>query len=105
MRGVLTNEIKSMAKNFLGREINTTELRLYPYLDYVMKNNQRIDPRVINQDDREVLKHLKSEGYIEGGASGLSMTKEFYDYINQILWYSYVVDAYDPVKDALGINQ
>lgn len=44
--------------------------------------------------DRTILSILKKERHIEGGASGLSMTKEFYDYINQVLWYGYVVDAY-----------
>ena len=102
MRGALTKDIQKLARDFLGREIATTELRLYPYLDYVMKNNQRIDPNVVNQDDRNTLKTLRAEGHIEGGASGLSMTKEFYDYINQVLWYGYVVGAYDPIKDAVG---
>ena len=80
--------------SFLDRKINTTELRLYSYLDYLMKNKQRIDPNRVNQEDRDVLRKLKKEEHIEGGASGLSMTKEFYDYINQVLWFSYVVDAY-----------
>lgn len=103
-RGCLNEEVQKIAKAFLKREITTTELRLYPYLDYLMKNEQRIDPRRVNQEDREILQTLRTEGHIEGGASGLSMTKEFYDYINQVLWYSYVVGAYDPVKDALGIS-
>jgi len=94
MRGQLTGKIQRLAKGFLGREIDTTELRLYPYLDYQMKNEQKLDPRCCNGDDRKVLKVLRSEGHIEGGASGLSMTKEFYDYINQVLWFGYVVGVY-----------
>jgi len=93
MRGKLTDEIQGLAKNFLGREITTAELRLYPYLDYVMKNNQCIEPSRIIQADRDILKILKHERHIEGGASGLSMTKEFYDYINQVLWLGYVLGA------------
>ena len=92
--GALTDEIQELANEFLGRPITTTELRLYPYLDYLMKNEQKIDPRQINQVDRDTLRVLRAEEHIEGGASGLSMTKEFYDYINQVLWYGYVVDAY-----------
>lgn len=103
MRGALNKEAQILAMEFLGREITTTELRLYPYLDYLMKNDQRIDPRHCNDDDKKVLTVLRSEGHIEGGASGLSMTKEFYDYINQVLWHTYVVGAYNPVADALGI--
>ena len=37
MRGQLTEEIQAIAKAFLGREITTVELRLYAYLDYLMK--------------------------------------------------------------------
>lgn len=94
MRGQLTEQIQKLAKAFLGREIGIGELRLYPYLDYQMKNEQKLDPRHINQEDRRVLSVLRKEGHIEGGASGLSMTKEFYEYINQVLWFGYVVDAY-----------
>ena len=91
MRGLLTEEVQCIAKEFLGREITVRELRLYPYLDFLMKNQQRIDPRKVNQEERDVLSVLKQEKHVEGGASGLSMTKEFYDYINEVLWYSYVV--------------
>lgn len=94
MRGKLTNEIQGLAKDFLGREITTRELRLYPYLDYLMKNEQQIDPRRVNREERDVLQKLREEKHIEGGASGLSMTKEFYDYINQVLWFGYVVNSY-----------
>ena len=94
MRGQLTEELQGLAKGFLGREIDTTELRLYPYLDYQMKNEQMLEPLRCSGDDRKVLAVLRSEGHIEGGASGLSMTKEFYDYINQVLWFSSVVGAY-----------
>ena len=95
MRGQLTEDIQKLAKGFLGREIGTKELRLYPYLDYVMKNEQKVNPNLIGQGEREILRTLKNEGHIEGGASGLSMTKEFYDYINQVLWFGYVVGAYE----------
>lgn len=94
MRGQLTDKIQELAKGFLGREITIRELRLYPYLDYVMKNEQQIEPNHINQEERKILQKLREENHIEGGASGLSMTKEFYDYINQVLWFSYVVNAY-----------
>ena len=105
MRGALNEDIQKLAKEFLGREITTTELRLYPFLDFTMKNTQRIDPNLVNQADRDIMKVLRAEGHIEGGASGLAMTKEFYDFINQVLWHGYVVGVYDPIKDAAGINK
>jgi len=97
MRGILTEEIQELAKVFLGREITVRELRLYPYLDYQMKNEQKLNPNHVNQEERTILRLLKDAGHIEGGVSGLSMTKEFYDYINQVLWFGYVVSVY-PVR-------
>lgn len=94
MRGQLTDKIQELARSFLDREITTGELRLYPYLDYVMKNEQKIEPKRINREDRDILQKLREENHIEGGASGLSMTKEFYDYINQVLWLGYIVNSY-----------
>lgn len=55
-----------------------------------MKNEMLLEPNKVNREERDILSMLWSEGHIEGGASGLRMTKEFYDYINQVLWYSYV---------------
>ena len=94
-RGMLSPQIQEASKKFLGREISTVELRLMPYIDYLMKNDQRIDPRKCNQEDREVLRLLRSEGHIEGGASGLSITREYYDFIQEILWLGYVCIVWD----------
>lgn len=78
MRGQLTDAIQTLAKRFLGREITTTELRIYPYLGYVMMNDQTIDPNKMNGDDWTILSTLRQEGHIEGGMSVLLMTREFY---------------------------
>ena len=107
MRGQLNSTVQDIAEKHLGRPLKSkTELRLLPYLDYLMKNEQKIDPRKINAEDRELLKGLKEEGHIEGGMCGLSMTKEFYDAIQQILWQAYVVQgaAYHNTKDMAEIS-
>ena len=89
-RGVLTNKINEIAKKFLGRKITEVELRLYPYIQYVMMNEQKIDPAKCNWEDRKILSKLREEGHIEGGASGLAMTKEFWDFLSEILFEAYV---------------
>lgn len=91
MRGMLTPEIQEVAKKFLGREITTTELRLMNYVAYVMVNDQRIEPAKINEEERGVLMTWRTEGHIEGGAGGLSITKEFWDAMSEIIWLGYVV--------------
>ena len=93
-RGQVTKRITEKSMELLGYEIDTVELRLMPYIMYVMTNNQKIDPRHCNQKDRDVLRKWKDDGYIEGGASGLSITKEFWDIICEIVFLGYV-DLYD----------
>jgi len=56
----------------------------------VMLNEQTIDIRKCNQADREILQLWREAGYIEGGASGLAITREFWDIICDFLWTSYV---------------
>jgi len=91
MRGALTPKIQELSKAFLKREMTTTELRLIPYVQYVMVNKQKLDIAKMNQDDRDVLSRWRKEDYIEGGAGGLSITKEFWDFMCAILWEGYVV--------------
>lgn len=65
MRGKLNDKIQEIAKGFLGREISTAELRLYPYLDYQMKNTQKIDLNKCNQDDRTLLINLRCKPFLQ----------------------------------------
>jgi len=89
-RGQLTPAIQELAVGFLGREIDTMELRMYPYFDFVMKNDQKLEIARISGEERKILQKLKEEGHIEGGASGMSITKEFFDYMQRVLWLGYV---------------
>lgn len=91
MRGQLTEEINRAALRHLGtKEISQGELRLMPYIQHMMVNNQRIEPGKISPEERDILSTWRTHGWIEGGASGLSITKEFWDAINEILWIGYV---------------
>ena len=61
MRGMLNKEVQEIAKKEMGREISQTELRLIPYIQYQMINEQKLDPNKMNQEDRDVLNKWKSE--------------------------------------------
>lgn len=89
-RGQLTTHIKRRAQELLGYEITQTELRLIPYAHHVMLNAQVIDPRKINTDERAILSNWRERGFIEGGASGMAITREFFDAMNELLWLGYV---------------
>ena len=92
-RGQLTEHIKMRSKELLGYDITRSELRLMPYIQYVMTNGQRIEPAKCNQEDRAILSKWREAGHIEGGASGLAITKEFWDIICALIWLGYVAYA------------
>ncbi len=89
-RGVLTQRIKDKSKELLGYEISAKELRLMPYVQYQMMNAQRIDPSKISSEEREIWQIWKEAGYVDGGMSGMQMTKEFYDALCEILFLGYI---------------
>lgn len=89
-RGQMTQAINDKAFELLGTYITQVELRLMPYVQYCVMNDQNIEPRRINQIEREVLSTWRERKWIEGGASDLAISKEFYDAMCQILWLGYV---------------
>lgn len=91
-RGFLTEEIKAKSKELLGYEINTTELRMMPYLQYCLMNEQQLDPQKINDADRKIVSKWRNAGHIKGGISyhSLEITKEFWNIINEIIFMGYV---------------
>lgn len=97
-RGQLTKQIKDKSRELLGKEITITELRLMPYVQSCMMNEQRIDPRRINPDERDILSDWRGRGWIEGGADGLAITEDFWNAMNAILWLGYVAYREQPDK-------
>lgn len=89
-RGCVTERIVAKSKKLLGYEISTVELRLMPYILTVMMNEQKIKPEHCNQDDRDILAKWRKAGHIEGGASGLQITEQFWNIICEIVRLGYV---------------
>lgn len=91
-RGALSEAIRTVCNKHNIQEINLTQLRLLPYIQYCLVNQQGIDPRRINTEERGYLKEWKAEGYLEGGSQGLRISKKFWNFINDCLWVSYVTE-------------
>ena len=89
-RGSFNSGVQEAAKKFFGYELTIRELRLLPYIQSCMMNEQKICPSKINEEERDILSKWRKEGHIEGGATGLAITKEFWDGMNEILFWSYV---------------
>lgn len=89
-RGQLTKRIKEASVKLLGYKINQVGLRLMPYIQYVMTNEQKIKIRHISGDERKILQKWREARHIEGGASGLQITEEFWNIICEIIRLGYV---------------
>ncbi len=101
-RGQLTQKIKDKSRELLGYEITQRELRLMPYVQYVMINDQKIEPRKVNSEEREILSKWRERGFIEGGAAGMAISEEFWNALHAILFLGYVAyrEEAEEVSDA-----
>lgn len=90
-RGQVTPAIQAKARDLLGiEELSKTEYHLMPYIQYVMVNEQEIKPSFVNQEERDIMTRWRKNGWIEGGMTGLSITREFWDAIVELIWMGYV---------------
>lgn len=91
MRGMLTETITQKSQKFLNREITQKELRLYPYIDYCIKNAcqdwsyHKLDPEEI-----KILDLLSEEHHLVYSSEKIIVTRAFYDYMQDILAESYI---------------
>lgn len=92
MRGMLTDDIQHIAKKFLQREISIKELRLYPYIDYCIKNGQGWSYEKIDTEEIKILNELNQEEHIIYSPEKIIVSKPFYDYMQDVLAISYVQD-------------
>ncbi|MFR4369004.1 MAG: hypothetical protein ACLT4F_09505 [Clostridia bacterium] len=91
MRGILTTEIQNKANSFLKREISQKELRLYPYIDYSIKNGcQGWSYSKMDEKEIKILNRLYDERHIIYSPEKIIVTRNFYDFIQDILAISYV---------------
>ncbi len=55
-----------------------------------MCNEQKIDIKAINSDERKILSKWKETKHIEGNASQMGITKDFWDILCKIIFLGYV---------------
>jgi len=102
-RGSDSEKIQEIAKKTINREISLGEIRLMPYIQYVMVNERLIERRRINDIETKILYDWEEEGFIKLLPSRLEVTKKFWDFINDIVWEAYVVyDEHDDVAAGSG---
>ncbi len=89
MRGQLTEKVQELANEYLGREISLTELRLYPFIDYCIKNGGYMDRRKLSREELELL-HSYNKDDVQRAYGYIYVSKDFYEYMQKVLWESYV---------------
>ena len=90
-RGVLTAEIQKKAKDLLGYDLSVHELRLMPYIQYIVTNEKRIYREHLKEVDKAILEFWIEKGYISGDLNyHIEITKSFWDAMCEILYIGYV---------------
>lgn len=91
MRGILTDSIQEKAVGFLNRTISQKELRLYPYIDYSIKNAcQGWSYSKMDEEEIEILNRLYDERHIIYSPEKIIVTRNFYNYMQDVLAMGYV---------------
>lgn len=102
-RGVLTPKIKTKMDEFFKWPTGRAELHLLPYIQFELVNNQNIDPKKINGEEREIIARMAREGHLIIGPN-LSCSPEFWAFMHEIIWLAYVVYREEAVK-VLGLDK
>lgn len=90
LRGVVTDEIAEK------HGVSLRQLRLLPYLQYLLLNSKPVDPAKITEEERGILRAWRDEGSITFSASEpCTCTKEFWDWTNEVLFDGYVLEKED----------
>lgn len=94
MRGILNDEIISIATPFFNSDFTTKHLRLLPYIDYCLKNGGKINLASINKEEYFIIDEWEDKKFITLNKNNcniiITCSKEFYDIMQQIMWISYV---------------
>ena len=90
-RGMLSEKLQQKSQAFLKRCITIPELRLYPYIDYCIKNAcQGWDYANLNEKEMIILAMLMKEHHIAYSPEKIIISREFYNFIQDIMAISYV---------------
>lgn len=90
MRGKLTEEILVIARKLLDIELTVIQLRLLPYLQHLVMNKQTIMPNTLTKREHQIIHDWAKLGWLSVDSNKLTITKQFWDAMNAILWLGYV---------------
>lgn len=98
LRGnVEKQNIKHLDKKFqkiLGRDANKNEIRFFPYLVHCLMD-QYVDRDKLNGHELDLLKDYQNKGLLVKQGIDIGCNKEFWDFINEIVYDRYVCEVED----------
>lgn len=96
-RGELTPTVQAKATELFGRPITQVELRLIPYVAYILQNGRELDQRKINEAERDLIADWIVDGYLMVIGDAIThIDRKFYDAMNELIWLAYVTYKEQP---------
>lgn len=96
LRGNVENQnIKHLDKKFqqmLGRDANKNEIRFFPYLMHCLMD-QYVDRNKLNEHELDLLHDYQNKGLLVKQGADIGSTKEFWDFISEIVYDRYVCEV------------
>ena len=104
--GFLNENAQELSKKFWERDLSLNELRLFPYIDYCLKNWGRYDPLKMNKKEISIFHQYakKYPQHFEFSMREIWVSKEFYQFIQDVLWVTYVGNKLEKTPDLCRTN-
>lgn len=92
LRGILTDELlNNELLHYVPQFDTTSVVRLLPYLDYCLKNQGYIDVYKMTSIEVDMIEHFCDKKLIViDGDRITSIDKQFYDFIQNVMYNAYV---------------
>ncbi|QAX92322.1 hypothetical protein HWC07_gp070 [Pantoea phage vB_PagM_LIET2] len=101
-RGSINPRAAAYYQAAVERELTTREVRLLPYIQYVVMNGGAIDARRVNAEEVAILEGLHAAGWVifKRGDNGyqLAVTESYWQHMNYVLFITYAVQVVDDVE-------
>ena len=76
-RGELTEKVNGKAKELLGYNITIEELRLMPFIQYCMMNDQKVGTDKVNQEEIDIIAKWVAQGRMKYDTPHIGVLKNF----------------------------
>lgn len=104
VRGKLTKEATEIAREFLGRDLEDGEHKLYAYLSYISMNSGEVEFNKMHRRELNILHSLSENKHIGYTGGKVIFSKEFFIFMHEILYETHVKfrkEEFEPVWDML----